>query len=538
MSSEHTDILIELNKAVKTVNFYPKWHPKLDAALGSFLSLLREITAARGEIRWKVDAKCIYSGKTPIAATLPVSTTLARKLFLRKVKAVRFLPSVTLSDIKAFLQVLLLEPADVFARGGVEKMLASEGATGGILLNEMSYKDLEDLKNELKDEALVASKKVDQELEAGQKDEGSRMKQELQPENAPEEEEALLSLLKRIENETDAIKYNDIAIRVTEKTDALIGRRRFDEAMPVLFLFLKHTLPKYMPSEEMRKKAGECISHYLLHDFIVYLVKTVTDKEEPERTAVQQLILMGGEDVPGILLDALIETGEANRRRYLFNILVHMGEKIRPMVVKRIGDARWYVVRQMVTLIGELGGEESIEPLERAYGHADLRVKKEVLKALARIPTTRSSQILMSALRDGDRGIMGQAIISIGILRNAAAVDTLGELALKREAFADNSPLRKEAVKALGTIGDRKAVPYLTKLLFKKVWFGRDTNEELRTLAVTALGKIGGKDAMSAVKEVYDDSTGTLYNTCKRVLEGSVGAEDDTEKHGTDTNKS
>ena len=534
MSQEYTNILIELNKAVKALNFYPRWHPRLVEVLEGLCSVLKESTAKLGEIKWKVDNKGIYDGKTPIGANLQPTVLLARQLFLRKVKAVRFLPSIQPADINAFLEILNIEPRDIFDKGGVEKVLAAKGATG-ILLNEMSYEELEDLRSELKKEdQRVAAKKMEHTQEAGEMEEGARLKQEQKQKNQPEEKESLLSLLSRVNKETDYLKYNDLTVRIMEETDALIGKRHFDEIVPVLFVFLKHSLPKYAPSEEIRGKAQDCLLHFLITDPLLYLIKRVSGKDEPERAKFQMLLLKANDEVIDLLLDTLIETPQANARRYIFNTLIRIGGKIRPMVVERLADARWYVARQMVTILGELGGEESLEPLEGAYQHTDVRVKKEVLKSLGRIPSTKTSQILLSAIRGGDRSLAGQAIISMGMLKEASAISALGELSLRREAFTDNFQMKKEAIKALGIIGDKRAVPYLTKLLSKKVWFGKDAHEELRTLAVSSLGKIGGREAIKAVEEVYKDSSGTLYNTCKRVLEGS-GSEDDAGLDRTDT---
>jgi HEAT repeat protein len=189
-------------------------------------------------------------------------------------------------------------------------------------------------------------------------------------------------------------------------------------------------------------------------------------------------------------------------------------------VERRLGDERWFAARQMVSLLGVLGGTQSLDALETAYARAEISVKKEVLKSLARIPSERSSKILMEALKDSNRSIQGQSIISLGMLKDPDAVDVLGEIAVKRDTFSDYFELRKEAVKALGIIGDEMAVPFLTRLLFKRVWFGKKHHEEICSLAVIALGKIGGHEALEAIARAYNESAGALYSTCKRVLEG------------------
>ncbi len=324
-------------------------------------------------------------------------------------------------------------------------------------------------------------------------------------------------MAKKLANTTDIIDYNDLSARIMEKTGPLIAEGKFDELYPAMYVFCRQSMPKSGMPDDIRDRASQCLEQTLTDEALTYLIERLGQKEEDkDRPAIGQMLYRAGQKALDMLLDALIETREAHSRRYYFNMLVRFGERIRPSVQERLADDRWFVIRQMVALLGELGGTESLESLESAFEHKDTRVKREVLKSLARIPSERSSELINAALKNGDRNLIGQAIISLGILKDASATKELGNILNKGEA-----EIKKEVIKALSMIGDKSAVPYLTKFLTKKVWFGKDSNEELRTQAVIALGKIGGDEAMNTIKKVYDGSTGRLYSTCKRVLEGS-----------------
>ena len=78
---------------------------------------------------------------------------------------------------------------------------------------------------------------------------------------------------------------------------------------------------------------------------------------------------------------------------------------------------------------------------------------------------------------------------------------------------------KKEAIKALGLIGDEKAVPYLIRILFRRVWFGKKSHEGVRSLAAYSLGMIGTMEAFDAVEAASKSSGGELYSACKRILE-------------------
>ena len=220
------------------------------------------------------------------------------------------------------------------------------------------------------------------------------------------------------------------------------------------------------------------------------------------------------------MLNALIDAQEASRRRNIFNATILFGKKILPLVHKELDNEQWYAVRQMVALLGELGDPSTINLLEYAYANEDLRVKKEVLKSLARIQGAASTAFLLRTLDEEDQALVIQAIISLGMLRDSSAVDEIGKIALKWKPFSDNQDSKREAIKALGIISDTRAIPYLTKILLKTRWFNKQVYEDARSLAANSLNMIGGEEAYKAIAKVRANSTGELYNICKRILDG------------------
>ncbi len=512
MQTDITNILIELNRAVKILNFYPQGHPHRDEAVRNCYELLKGLVEEEGEVELqKVDKRVAVNGAHSHHA---FSTSLAREFFLRKIEAITFTRGFTEQDVLVFLGLFVAKPEEVLERGGAERIIIEEN-TQGLLVNDLTFEVIESEREQQKEHYAQADSRE------GDKEDNLEKKEE---ETIHHEEDSLPWLIDRIEQEKDVIRYNDLAIRMVEKALHLVGARGFDELFPALRVFLKHTLVNSLP-EEIRKKARECLSQLLGNEDIVrYLVSRIGRQDETEQTTIHHLLVMCEDRSVDVMLDALVDIEDAQVRRRLFNALIYFGDRMRDRVEARLDDPRWFAVRQMVSLLGAIGGEDSLDALEQAYMHEDVRVKKEVLKSLARIPSPRSSRLLIATIhdREADRALKGQAVISLAILKDKEAVDVLGELATRRDAFTDNTDLKKEAVKALGIIGDRRALPYLEKLATRRAWFRRQANEELKTLAILSLGKIGGEEAMDIIRRVCNQSTGSLYTTCRRVLEGKM----------------
>ncbi|MFQ5736588.1 MAG: HEAT repeat domain-containing protein [Thermodesulfobacteriota bacterium] len=519
----YTTILIELNKAVKMHNFYPEGHPQLDAALEKSYLLFKKKADDQGEIKWKIDQKGFYDGKAVVAGGNKDVAGLAKKLFFRRIKEITFNHRITLKDLKVLLSVIKSEPEAVQEAGGVETIFA-DNDVAGILVNALNYDDLRRIKKQLEDkheqeknEQAQRQKKVEEAGEAAQSDD------EL-PSEAPAEDdrqdEALLDLLKKIKRETDFLRYQDLSVRIREKVDVLLIEKNYGAVFPAALVYYEHQLPSSGLSEEIRQNARQGLAALLTREMIEYLVGRAGAREEGFRTSIQNMLVTAGTEAAELLLTAIIEAPEALTRKSLFNALVLFGPMIREQVEARLSSPEWYVVRQMVSLLGELGDPMALDAIEKAYVHPDDRVKREVLKSLMKISSPRSTQILLRALEEDDQTLVAQAIISLGVLKDPTVIDVLGAIALKRESFADLMEPKREAIKALGVIGDPRGVPYLSRILSKKVWFGRKVNEEARVLAAYSLGLIGTPEAYDAIEKTLGSSEGELYSACRRILEG------------------
>lgn len=518
-TSNYDTILIELTRAVKMHNLYPVGHPQFDAAMEkAYLLFKKEVD--EGEIKFKIDQRGFYMDRTPVAPGNRDVALLARKLFFRRINELAFTRRMTINDLNVLLSVAKEESEEVQEKGGVETIFAARDVAG-ILVNSLNYEDLKNIKKQLEEKKLEEKRIEAEDLKEAEESGEARTAREGEPEQAPPlKDEPLGELLARIRTETDFLRYNDLSVRIKEKTDLLLMEKNFDDAFPAALVFHNHMAPSSGLSVEIRKTASDRLTDLLTRDMLENLVYRAGARDEKFRKDVQLMLVYAGEEAARLLLTAIIEAPEALTRKSLFNALVQFGPMIREQVEARVESPEWYVVRQMVSLLGELGDPRSLDVIENAYRHNDIRVKREVLKSLMKLPSPRSTKMLLQALDENDQSLVTQAIISLGVLKDPSVIDVLGSIALKREAFADLMEPKKEAIKALGVIGDRKAVPYLMQILSKRVWFGRRVNEEARALAAYSLGLIGGAEAFEAIEQTLEDSEGELYAACKRVLDG------------------
>jgi HEAT repeat protein len=127
--------------------------------------------------------------------------------------------------------------------------------------------------------------------------------------------------------------------------------------------------------------------------------------------------------------------------------------------------------------------------------HDEVRVQREVIKALTKIGGKNVTIFFLRMLEDAPQQLAFILINSLGALGDAMAVEPLVKTASTRDIFYRNFEIRREAINSLARLGSRDSVDALGKILLKSEFLGGIRNEELRITAAKALGRLGGEKA-------------------------------------------
>jgi hypothetical protein len=108
------------------------------------------------------------------------------------------------------------------------------------------------------------------------------------------------------------------------------------------------------------------------------------------------------------LLDALEASPSRQVRRKLLDLITPLGPEAITIIAGRLPDERWFVVRNMLMLVADIG--TTCPDIALPYArHADPRVRREALRVLAGIPATRERAIC-AGLDDVDEKVVRTAL--------------------------------------------------------------------------------------------------------------------------------
>ena len=110
-----------------------------------------------------------------------------------------------------------------------------------------------------------------------------------------------------------------------------------------------------------------------------------SERDEARRAQLIQVCNAIGLEMAVAISDTLSETTDRFVRRTLMDAMIAMGATGMSVIEQMIEDGRWFVVRNGLAILGEVGGERAVELVTSSLANTDGRVRKEALLALAKI---------------------------------------------------------------------------------------------------------------------------------------------------------
>jgi HEAT repeat protein len=523
----------EFARALRAAGFYPPSHPALRAATVrvheaySRLAGSRKGDASTAVLDLGVSRRGFTDSGRPVAMVAAGAAHAAHECLVRGVTRLFFRPSATPDDFARLLEVLVAEPDEVTREGGFEAQLAATGVRN-IWANEV---DPEAILRKIA-EADRAEAETRQRFE--HPDDGVASPPEAAEAVQPEEpeqlsvEQKLLTLLAELERQTDGIAYQETLGHLRGVALELRDTAPYETLLPALVVLGQHSSGAGGRRGVAIQQMADALLAELVNETVLgWLVHRVCRREaRGERELIGRVFIRLGARGLVPLVEALTKAEDRGARRTLSQVIALFGEAAVPELEMRAHDQRWFVVRNMAALLGDIRAQGSVSVLTELLAHEDGRVRRAALQALAKIGGREATALVVRCLTSGDKELQVQAILAVGAWREATALPTLEALARggggRRTSDVE---VRRHAIEALGLVGGRPAVRVLADLVKPgRLWdrlFGRREGALIRIAAAEALASIGGSEARHLLQAAANER-GAVGNRC-RVLATWLG---------------
>ncbi len=190
------------------------------------------------------------------------------------------------------------------------------------------------------------------------------------------------------------------------------------------------------------------------------------------------------------LLEQLADEPDMAVRKSLVDLLSQMAPDYITELGAHVTDPRWYVARNVVSILGSTHSSAVLHYFERTIRHAEPRVRRETIRALSGIQDRLAHQMLISSLSDEDAQNVQLAARYLGTAGVRGAVPELERVARGEGRGNRDTGPRVEAIEALGRLGATEALPTLEGLAGKRAIIGAARVRELRAASEAAIGRI------------------------------------------------
>jgi HEAT repeat protein len=313
--------------------------------------------------------------------------------------------------------------------------------------------------------------------------------------------------------------YQDSINILIKVLDALLTLGEFTQAADLLkrvYIILKTYELQDWQIESIRKiivDAGEEIR--------IERIGRVLDKEEVRLEEVNAYLQLLQKNAIKPLVKLLGELKNSKTRRICCDALAEIGKNAIEVFTPFVDDRRWYLVRNIIYILGRIGKEQSLPYIQKAFNHEDIRVRREAIQALGLIGGPKAIGLLVKSLTDNDVRIRCMAAINLGKGGKKTGLIPLLEVVQSKDFYKREPAEIKAFFNAIGMVGSNEAVPVLQQLLERKSWFGRGKTDEIRLGAANAMAMIGTPEARAILEEGKNSKDESLRDVCTQALKST-----------------
>lgn len=505
------DALGSVYRALRAWKFYPKGHPSRKSSIkqahAALLLLLdgNNLSLSCGRSGFS------YPDGELIKDVTRISASLSYELFIRRVQKITFLADLHQEDLLDFLRILSILPETIQKAGGMDKLMAERGIRT-IWLNEFELSIIRGRRRDVESKG-VAPPGVD-ELEDSviiEEPENRPLPESQTAELSPEEE--LQALLAQLATVMDEDIYLMLVRQAITCADALKARHMLTPLLPLAKLLAAHTVDADR-SENLIECARFGVEQLAMGDeFISFLLDRMEEPDGLSREFILAILTAAGPAALGLAVEKMGSIDNLAVRKALSTLIVQLGEPAVPSLLAMLGDSRWYIVRSLSTILGDIGSPAAVPGLQKCLLHTDIRVGKEAIRSLAKIGGKEAEAAIISVLRDNNPSLLPQALTSLGGMKSKKALVDLMHIIHNEDMFLKTLSLKTSTLAAIALIGDQQVTPHLVKLLEKRHLMAHSRWEQFKIAIVLCLGKLGDPRALPVLLKMAR-SSGELGQAC------------------------
>jgi hypothetical protein len=270
--------------------------------------------------------------------------------------------------------------------------------------------------------------------------------------------------------------------------------------------------------EEIRKYAKKIIEFAGSEPVIDLLGEFLDNLQDTEEKSVEVFVKYLDRNAIVPFMKILGELKSITARKIVIEALITLGSKDIVTLARGLNDTRWYVVRNIIYILRKISDKRAVDYLLKTVRHGDIRVKREVIRALGELGGAGVIQALRDCLEDPEIQVRSDSLKALANVGSEAAKRIIMNKVLEKNFKDKDFEEKKEYFEYLSHWKDDEVFAFFVGALRKKTFLGRGKNFENRACAAFGLGLMGSRNALPLLNKYKNDSNKLLREFCNTAI--------------------
>ncbi len=513
-----SDFLQTLLNAKKMVNLYQKNNPMYTKAIDNLYTKAVDIFQQTGDIVLKIEPQTLFSNGEQVYSGQEQHDNFAFLFFKEGLRELTFKKGATKEELEDFLGIISLDDKALLDNDIVSLLWDRNFQNIKHVVDDGVFAEEDGYESQATQQVLEKSTPQDKIMEAYRDafTADDVMRFEIEPPSESDFEDVKI----RLERDSEIKLYKVINILFE-----LFWQARDKDELHVTTTIMK-SLVGYLASNgnienlidilkkisitsndedipvEIKESLKEVVCHAGSSDIIQAMGPLIDNRTDVDEETLNEFAAYLENNAIQSFIELLGELKNYASRKMVIHILTDIGRKDISSLLNGLGDRRWYLVRNIVLIIKQIGDIEAAYKLITKVRHTDIRVKTEVIKTVGDLKIAQALSFLEESLSADEQQVRIAAVRAIGHLRSEKAKQILIQQIKENKAFIDkNYDEKKCFFEVLSLWKEDDVAEFFSGFLKLKSYFSRKKLYETMACAAYALGRIGNSEYLPLLKK-------------------------------------
>jgi HEAT repeat protein len=237
------------------------------------------------------------------------------------------------------------------------------------------------------------------------------------------------------------------------------------------------------------------------------------------KVLIGEIIDLIGSPFIAPLIELTINDANRSNRFFYLGCLKKLGQEVVDAATSYLKENEWYVVRNMLLLLGELEASDQLPKIRPLLNHKHNKVRQEALKTCLLLGDTPAIKQVINSLHSKNRQEALNAILLAKLISHPEVTKQMLLMLSNRSLFHFDLELKKNLVQTLAENAHPQALNLFTKILNGRNLFHRQGFEQLKIEIIKALAKYPSNQADPLLRQQLDKGNVETVNLARQILQ-------------------